>query len=105
VPSKYATETIIKAFDEFILSTGGNVDHRAAGNRDRKALMDFLKKLHHLPLTDTITIMYKIMKEGWTTHNVDGSPGMPQIDLSKNPCPESWWVYDEHGRCNGKESG
>jgi hypothetical protein len=105
VPSKYATETIIKAFDEFIISTGGNLDHRAAGNRDRKALMDFLKKLHHLPISDTVHIMYKIMEEGWTIHNLDGSPGVPQIDLSQNPCAGEWWVYDEKGNCLGKERG
>lgn len=98
-------KTLIEAFDEFILSTGGNLDHRAAGNRDRKALLQFFKKVRGLPLYDTTELAEYIMKEGLTIHSLDGSPGITQADLSKNPCPSEWWVYDERGNCLGKERG
>jgi hypothetical protein len=33
------------AMDNFIRSTGGNLDHRAANDRDRKALLSFLQEV------------------------------------------------------------
>ncbi len=41
-----ARERIEKAMDEFILAIGGNLDRRAANNRDRKALRDFYEEVY-----------------------------------------------------------
>ena len=38
-------EEVIKAFDGFLKETGGNLDPRARGNRDRTALLHFFEVL------------------------------------------------------------
>jgi hypothetical protein len=61
-------QAIAKAFDEFILATGGNVDPRGAYNRTRRELMKFWDKVVRID-TDAYSqiqiaqAMKKIIKE------------------------------------------
>ena len=61
--NKKLTQKIAKAFDDFILATGGNVDPRGASNRDRKALMAFwLSMQEEIGLSDVFSEINLIMQ-------------------------------------------
>ncbi len=60
---------LAEAMNEFISATGGNLDHRAACNRDRKALMAFLDRClsimptHHYGQMDLMRAAQMVLDE------------------------------------------
>ena len=91
-------EEVIKAFDGFLKETGGNLDPRARGNRDRTALLHFFEVLLSLTPNEALRYMRLIIKNRWTSHNIDGSPGFKSIDKNDLPLARGFQVYDYLGQ-------
>ena len=90
-------KTIIKAMDDFIISLGGSIDPRAVSNRERKALLTFIKTLRDLTPYEIERLIGLAIDHKLTIHNLDGSIGFDQFQLHKETSIEGFRVYSHLG--------
>ncbi len=81
-------KTVVGAFDDFILSTGSNIDPRGNCNKERKALMEFFRSLSELKSTQVIPMMNHIIEK-----KLIGTS-----DVNLEPLSHTFAVYDHSGR-------